>query len=82
MEKIKPKTVQDVLGKDKVEALYGAGIYNIKIEPDGSISGNRHGNNGMPIVKYLKNITIEMANGLPEIGYDLDHSSENIGAVI
>jgi hypothetical protein len=80
--KSKQKTLQDILGKVKVEALYGAGVTNLKVEQDGSISGTRDGNNGMPTVQYLKNITIKMENGLPEIRYDLDHSVENIGAVI
>lgn len=82
MEKHKPKTVTDILGKTKVEALLGAGIQNIQVEKDGSISGTRDGNNGMPTVQYLKNITIEMSNGLPDIDYALDHSVENTGAVI
>jgi hypothetical protein len=82
MEQGKPKTIQDILGKAKVDALLGAGVRNIQVEQDGSISGTRDGNNGMPTVQYLKNITVKMDNDHPEIDYTLDHSEENTGAVI
>jgi hypothetical protein len=71
-----------LLTEEQREALYQAGIYNLHLEADGTLSGERTDTSWYPRTDYLGNITVKREDGRMTVHGDVLNSVEDVGKVI
>lgn len=81
-EKIKPKTVIEILSEQLKAILTKNGITNLYIGEDGSLCGETRRITHYPTTHQLKNIRLTEINGELKIKADIVSSNENTGSVI
>ena len=74
--------VEAVIGKEAVSILYSAGISNLHVEEDGTISGSRTASTWYPEVEYIKNLSVQIVNDRPVINGNVTESVTDVGKII
>ncbi len=82
MENSKKPSLEQILGKQAIALLNNAGIYNLKVENNGSISGEQQVVRGLPQTDYIKNISIRIDGGKIVIGGEITNSVTDLGKII
>ncbi|HEX9059684.1 MAG TPA: hypothetical protein VF941_05870 [Clostridia bacterium] len=75
-------TVESVIGKKALSVLQNAGITDLHVEEDGTISGERSVERGLPQVDYIKNLSVQIINDRPVINGQVTRSVTDVGKVI
>lgn len=74
--------VEAVIGKEAVDILYSAGISNLHVEEDGTISGSRTASGWYPQVEYIKNLSVQTVNDRPIINGNVAERITDVGKII
>lgn len=81
MENNKKPSIDEVLGRQALEILKTAGIHNLRVENDSSISGERSTVRGLPVVDTLRNIKILIKNDRIIVDGDITDTYTDLGKV-
>lgn len=81
-EKIGLPKIDTVLSEQLRSVLRNAGIRNLRVEPDGSISGESDQITYYPTTHQIHNIRLEEVDGKLMINCNIGKGSEDIGKVI
>lgn len=82
MENNNKPTLEQILGRQTLELLRQAGIRNLQVEPDGSISGEQMSVNGLPQINHISGLEIRIEGTRIIIGGTISRSNTDVGKII
>lgn len=82
MEKNNRPSLEQVLGMQIITLLHDSGYTNLRLEDDGSISGERDVVSWLPETDYLKKISVRIKDDRIVIDAEITHSVVDGGKII
>lgn len=82
MENDKRPKLEQILGKQAIAVLNEAGISNLRVEKDGSISGEHQVVGGLPQSDQIKKISLKIESGRIVIRGRISGSTTDSGKII
>ncbi len=82
MENDRKPSLEQVLGKQAVSLLKRAGVHNLRVETDGSVSGEREVLRGLPQTDYISNLSMSIKKNKIVIGGEIKKTITDVGKVI
>lgn len=82
MENDQRPTLEQILGRQAMDLLSRSGIRNLRVEADGSISGEITSVNGLPQIDSISNLTIRVEGNRIVIEGKISGSTTDVGKII